>query len=356
MVRMKSLKVNHFGTTPLGEPVDSYTLTNDHGVEVTILSFGGIIQSLKVPNRMGVSEDVVLGFDNLNDYVHSNSPYFGAIIGRCGNRIANGKFVLDGVTYHLVKNNSENHLHGGKVGFNAVVWSVEDVSTEESPRVKLSYLSKDGEEGYPGNLNVEVMYALTDDNAIEITYRAITDKTTVINLTHHSYFNFNLASGTDILNHQVQLSASQFVPVNDAIIPTGELQDVKDSPFDFLQSKTIGVDIGGSHPQLIRGNGFDHCWVVDAYDATLKKIASVYDPISGRKMEVLSTEPGVQLYSGNFLNGMLVGKNGQKYHQRMGLCLETQHFPDSPNQDQFPSVVLNVGDEYTSKTVYKFTV
>ncbi len=348
--------MKQFGVTPNKEIINRYTLFNQNGMELTVLSYGGIVQAVKVPDRNGKLEDVVLGFDNLDDYIHHNSPYFGAIIGRCGNRIAKGKFSINGNEYALAKNNGDVHLHGGSVGFDSVVWKVEDISTSEKSMLKLTYRSVDGEEGYPGNLDVEVVYALTNTNAIEITYRATTDQPTIVNLTHHSYFNLNLSSQEDILNHEVQLAASQVLPIDESLIPTGILRTVAATPFDFRTAKKIGEDIDASDVQLKRGRGYDHCWVIDNYTNQLILMANVVEPISGRKLQVFTTEPGVQLYSGNFLDGTVTGKDGIVYGQRMGLCLETQHFPDSPNQKEFPSVILNPGDTYNSQTVYQFSV
>jgi aldose 1-epimerase len=353
---VKKIEVKEFGITPNNKIVNKYTLSNENGMELTVLSYGGIVQSLKVPDRNGKVEDVVLGFDTLDDYVHHNSPYFGAIIGRFGNRIAKGKFSIDGVAYNVAQNNGDNHLHGGQVGFNAVVWKVEDVSTEDTQRLKLFYRSIDGEEGYPGNLDVEIIYVLTSDNAFEITYSASTDKSTIINLTHHSYFNLNLSSQADILGHEVQLAASKFIAVDETAIPIGGFNDVDATPFDFRSARKVRDVINGTDIQLIRGRGYDHCWVIDNHSTDLISMANVYDPISGRHMEVFTTEPGVQFYSGNFLDGTLKGKEGIVYQTRMGLCLETQHFPDTPNQKGFPSVKLNPGEVYNSKTMYRFSV
>lgn len=353
---MKKIEVMEFGTTPTNEVVNLYTLSNKNGMELRVLSYGGIVQSLKVADRNGKVEDVVLGFDNLDDYVQNNSPYFGAIIGRFGNRIAKGRFSINGISYTVAQNNGDNHLHGGGIGFNAVVWKVEDRSTQDTPMLKLFYRSVDGEEGYPGNLDVEVVYSLTPDNAFEIQYRASTDKPTIINLTHHSYFNLSLSSQENILNHAVELSASKFVAIDDFAIPTGALNHVEGTPFDFRSAKKVGDKINGQDVQLIRGRGYDHCWVIDNYNGDLISMANVYDPESGRTLEVYTTEPGVQFYTGNFLDGTLVGKEGIVYHNRMGLCLETQHFPDTPNQKGFPNVILNPGEVYNSRTVYRFSV
>ncbi len=353
---MKEITVRKFGVTPTNETVNQYTFSNKNGLTISIISLGGIVQSLLTPDRNGKMEDIVLGFDNLDDYVNRNHPYFGAIIGRFGNRIADGKFFIDSNEYVLAKNAGENHLHGGVTGFDSVVWKVEDVSTPETPTLKLSYESVDGEEGYPGNLTVEVLYALTDDDVFEITYRATTDKPTVVNLTHHSYFHLDPSSQKDVLNHEVQIAASAYIPVDESIIPTGEINSVENSPFDFRIMKKIGDHINDQHVQLVRGKGYDHCWVIDDYTGDFKKIARVSNPTSGRVLEVLTTEPGVQFYTGNFLDGSLTGKNNFVYRNRTGLCLETQHFPDSPNQKNFPSVLLLPGEVFNSRTAYKFLV
>jgi aldose 1-epimerase len=344
-----------YGTTEDGKPVDLFTLVNDNGVEMKVINYGGIITELKVPDKNGKFEDVVLGFDNLEGYVKS-SPYFGALVGRYGNRIAKGKFTLDGEEYSLVQNNMGNHLHGGTKGFDKVVWKAEPSETTEGPQLKLSYLSPDMEEGYPGNLQVEVIYTLTNDDAIRIDYKATTDKKTVINLTNHSYFNLTGNPDTTILTHELMLNADQFVPVDETLIPTGELAPVEGTPMDFTEPTAIGARIGEDYEQLKLGLGYDHCWVVNGEAGTLRQAATVYEPNSGRFMEVLTTEPAVQFYSGNFLDGSFAGKGGVVYQQRSGLCLETEHYPDSPNQPDFPSAELNPGDTYQTTTVYKFSV
>ncbi len=344
-----------YGTTEDGTPVDLFTLANDNGVEMKVINYGGIITELKVPDKNGNFEDVVLGFDSLEGYVKS-SPYFGALVGRYGNRIAKGKFTLDGQEYSLAQNNMGNHLHGGIKGFDKVVWKAEPTETEEGPQLKLSYLSPDMEEGYPGNLQVEVTYTLTNDDAIRIDYKATTDKKTVVNLTNHSYFNLTGNPDTTILDHELMLNADQFVPVDETLIPTGELQPVEGTPMDFTEPTAIGTRIGEEYEQLKLGLGYDHCWVINGEAGTLRQAATVYEPNSGRFMEVLTTEPAVQFYSGNFLDGSFAGKGGVVYQQRSGLCLETEHFPDSPNQPDFPSVELKPGDTYQTTTVYKFSV
>lgn len=343
-----------YGTLEDGTEVSLYTLTNTVGTSMTVTNFGGIIVSLNMPDRTGIMEDIVLGFDSLSTYEKFN-PYFGAIIGRYGNRIAKGKFKLDDQTYNLAKNNGENHLHGGIKSFGKVVWTGDAYSTPDGAVLKLTYFSKDLEEGYPGNLQCEVIYTLTNDNELKIDYKATTDKKTIVNLTNHSYFNLSGNTKNDILGHTLTIAASKFLPVDKGLIPTGELADVKGTPFDFTQEHVIGERINDTHPQLGVGGGYDHCWVFDKTDSN-SPVATVYDSVSGRFMEVFTTEPGVQFYSGNFLDGKLTGKFNTVYKKRYGLCLETQHFPDSPNQPSFPSTVLNPGEVYTTQTIYKFSV
>jgi len=342
-----------FGTLPDGQAVDRYTLTNKNGVVMQVINYGGIITSLRVPDKNGVSEDVVLGYDSLSGYLKA-TPYFGAIVGRYGNRIANGKFKLDGKTYTLAQNNNGQHLHGGLKGFDKVYWSIEEAQSAEGPSLRLKYTSKDMEEGYPGNLTVEVVYTLTNDNALKLDYTATTDKKTVLNLTQHSYFNLTGNGKRDILEHVLTLAADKFVPVGKTLIPTGKLTDVAGTPFDFRTATAIGARINGSDQQLVYGGGYDHCWVIGGADST-KAIATVFEPASGRVLEVYTTEPGIQFYSGNFLDGTITGKGGVVYTKRFGLCLETEHYPDSPNQSSFPSVVLNPGQTYKTQTVYRFS-
>jgi aldose 1-epimerase len=352
---LKSVISMPFGKMKDGQAVTLYTLKNKNGMEMGVINYGGIIVSLKTPDKNGLIEDVVLGFDSLEDYL-KDDPFFGALIGRYGNRIAKGKFSLDGVNYSLPVNNGLNHLHGGPNGFFNVFWNIEVVHDSSNPSLKLTYLSKDGEEGYPGNLNVEVIYTLSENNEVKIAYKAITDKKTVVNLTQHSYFNLSGNIKTDILNHELMMVADKFLPVDETLIPTGKLQDVKGTPFDFTSSKIIGARISDNDQQLKYGLGYDHCWVFSNMADSLKMVASLYEPVSGRYMEVFTTEPGIQFYSGNFLDGKLIGKKGVVYKHRSGLCLETQHFPDSPNQASFPSTVLNPGETYQTSTIYKFAV
>jgi aldose 1-epimerase len=346
-----------FGKTADGMPIDEYVLTNQRGMEAAIINFGATLVALKVPDRAGQLADVVLGYDDLAGYANGKS-YFGGTIGRYGNRIAHGTFQLDGVSYHVPLNDGENSLHGGTVGFNKRIWTAKEVSTGGAEALELTYLSKDGEEGYPGNLSVKVIYTLAADrNELRIDYSATTDKDTVLNLTNHSYFNLAGQGEGDILAHQVRINARQFTPVNATLIPTGELREVKGTPFDFTQATAIGARIGQDDQQLKLAKGYDHNWVLDKTGGKggLVLAAEVYEPKSGRDLQVLTTEPGVQFYSGNFLDGTVTGKKGKVYQYRFGFCLETQHFPDSPNHPQFPSTELKAGQPYQTATVFKFS-
>ena len=343
-----------FGKTAAGEEVDLYTLRHAGGMEAEIITYGGIVVSLKTADRAGTLADVVLGFDSLDGYLKPH-PYFGALIGRYGNRIAKGSFTLNEVKYTLARNNGENHLHGGIRGFDKVVWKARDASTPEAQRLELSYLSKDGEEGYPGNLSVTVTYTLTNSNELRIDYEATTDKDTVVNLTNHSYFNLAGQGEGNIHDHVLMINAGKFTPVDAGLIPTGELRAVDGTPFDFRKPAAIGARINDKDPQLIAGKGYDHNFVLSGPAGTMALAARVTEPKSGRVMEVLTTEPGVQFYTGNFLDGALSGKGGKVYQQRYGFCLETQHFPDSPNRPGFPSVVLKPGGRYQTATVYRFS-
>ena len=350
---MPVMEKTPFGKTPSGEAVELYTLKNASNVRVQIMTYGGTVVSLQVPDRDGMLGDIVLGYDTLDGYL-KNSPYFGSLIGRYGNRIGNGRFSLDGKQYQLPKNNGENTLHGGIKGFDKVLWKATEVRSNDGVGLSLTYLSKDGEEGFPGNLSVKAVYTLTNNNELKIEYSGATDKTTVVNLTHHSYF--NLAGEGNILQHELMISAEQFTPVDAGLIPTGELRNVKGTPMDFTQPTAIGARIEQQDEQLILGKGYDHNWVLKPNKSgNLSLAARVYEPRSGRVMEVSTTEPGLQFYSGNFLDGNITGKGGQVYKQRSGFCLETQHFPDSPNKPRFPSTVLKPGQQYTSTTVYKFS-
>ena len=344
-----------FGKTPDGESVELFTLTNSMGMEAKITNYGGIVVSLTAPDRNRKFADVVLGFNDLESYLKGH-PYFGSIIGRYGNRIAKGRFSLSGVEYKLAVNNGPNHLHGGIKGFDKVVWTAKPGSTKTGASLTLMYLSKDGEEGYPGNLNVKVVYTLTNNNELRIDYSATTDKDTVINLTHHSYFNLAGEGNGDILNHRVTLKANRFLPTDTTSIPTGELRSVGGNPFDFVTPHAIGERINQNDQQLQFGNGYDHNWIVNGSPGRMRIAAEVYEPTSGRLMQVWTTEPGIQFYTGNFLDGTLTGKSGKPYPRRSGFCLETQHYPDSPNQAKFPTTTLRKGATYNSTTIYHFLV
>ena len=345
-----------FGKTAEGEPVEIYTLTNQRGMQVKITNYGGIVVSLTAPDRNRKFADVVLGYNDLDSYLKPPFPYFGAIIGRYGNRIAKGRFTLNGVEYKLATNNGENHLHGGIKGFDKVVWTVNQVrTTPAGPALFLSYLSKDGEEGYPGNLRVTVVYTLTHKNELKIDYTASSDKDTVTNLTHHSYFNLAGEGKGNILDHRLVLKADRFVPTDADAIPTGELRSVAGTPFDFRTATAIGARINQDEEQLKLGKGYDHTFVINGRNGVLRQAAIAYEPTSGRVLEVWTTEPGVQLYTGNYLDGTLTGKSGQPYPYRSGFCLETQHYPDSPNQPNFPTTTLKKGAIYRSTTIYRFS-
>jgi aldose 1-epimerase len=341
-----------FGQTADGKEVYLFTLRNASGAEALISNYGGLVTSLKMPDRSGRISDVVLGYDNLADYI-KETPYFGALIGRYGNRIARGKFTLDGQDYHLATNNYPNTLHGGVKGFDKVVWEPTLLTTPQGASLKLTYLSKDGEEGYPGNLSVTVVYTLTEDNALKVEYTATTDQDTVVNLTQHSYF--NLAGKGTILDHVVMIPADKFTVIDSTLIPTGELRPVQGTPFDFRKPTPIGARINQDDEQLKFGKGYDHNWVVNKPLGEFGLMARVTEPTSGRVLEVLSSEPGLQFYSGNFLDGTLKGKGGQVYQFRSGFCMEPQHYPDSPNRPEFPSVVLKPGQTYHNTIVFRFS-
>ncbi len=343
-----------FGTSPDGYPVDLYTMTNSRGVEVRAINYGGIILSLRVPDKAGKLADVVLGYDSLEQYFE-NKPYFGAIIGRYGNRIANGQFTLDGATYHLPKNNGPNSLHGGLKGFNKVLWHARSFENAPAVGVVFTYTSKNGEEGFPGNLKTEVTYTLTDENELQLDYEATTDKATPLNLTHHSYFNLAGEGSGDVLNHELLLNADRFAVIDSTQIPTGELRLVKGTPLDFTKPATIGARINDSYEQIVTAKGYDHNFVLNRKGSGLEMAARVREPKTGRVMEVYTTEPGIQLYTGNFLEGSGLGKQGHVYGKYDALCLETQHFPDSPNHPDFPSTILRPGQTYRSRTVYRFS-
>ena len=343
-----------FGTLPDGSPIELFTFANAQGIEVRAMTYGGIIVSLRVPDRRGRLDDIVLGHDAAAPYVANNDPHFGAIVGRYANRIAKGRFALDGKTYQLSINNGPNHLHGGVKGFDNVLWRGEPVQEDRGAGVAFTYTSRDGEEGYPGTLTARVTYTLTQKNELIVDYHATTDAPTMINLSQHSYFNLAGQGARDVLDHELQLFADRFTPVDDALIPLGELAPVEGTPFDFRKPTTIGARIDRDHVQIRRGRGYDHNFVLTRAADGLQRAARVVERSSGRTMEVATTEPGVQLYTGNFLDGAITGKQGRVYQRRFGFCLETQHFPDSPNKPSFPSTVLRPGAEYRSRTVFTF--
>lgn len=342
-----------FGKTTDGLPVEIFTLRNHNGMEARIMTYGGIVVSLKTPDKSGNFDDVVLGYDHLDAYIKRN-PFFGALVGRYGNRIAKGKFSLNGKTYMLATNSGGiNHIHGGLKGFDKVVWKANPLESSDGPAVQLHYLSKDGEEGYPGNLSVTATYTLTQDNALRLDYEATTDKDTICNLTHHSYF--NLRGSGDVLDYLVQINAEKFTPVDAGLIPTGELRPVAGTPFDFRKPTAIGARINSPDEQLQFAKGYDHNWVFDKPPGQLGLAARVVDKISGRSLEVSITEPGMQFYTGNHLDGTIIGKGGRAYPPRSAFCMEPQHFPDSPNHPYFPSVELKPGQVYKNTIIYKFS-
>jgi len=351
-----AIKKESFGKTTGGEQIELYSLSNKKGMEVSITNFGATVVTLKVPDRAGKAADIVLGYDTLDGYENGTS-YFGATVGRYGNRIASGKFSIDGKTYTLPKNNGENTLHGGIVGFNKKVWKAREIASKLGESLEMSYLSADGEEGFPGNLSAKVVFTLpADRNELRIDYTATTDKDTVLNLTNHSYFNLTGEGNGDILDHVMTLHAKQFTPVDKGLIPTGELKNVAGTPMDFNSATAIGKRINESDEQLVFGKGYDHNWVLARAGGGngLSIAAEAYDPKSGRRLEVLTTEPGVQFYSGNFLDGAK-GKGNKPYPQRAAFCLETQHFPDSPNHANFPSTLLKPNAVFHSQTVFRFS-
>ena len=344
------------------DSIKLYSLKNKNGMQVGITNYGAIITSIIVPDRDGKMADIALGYNRVEDYINAvDKPYFGSIVGRYGNRIAKGKFTIDGEEYTLATNNGVNHLHGGVIGFDKVVWDAKPISGNAYTGVELSYLAKDREEGYPGNLQIKVTYKLTDDNEILVQYHATTDKATPVNLTQHTYFNLAGEGNGTILDHQLHLNADHYTPVDEGLIPTGEIAAVKDTPFDFTtahpQSKAIGRDIGQENEQLKFGLGYDHNFVLnkEGKQGQMTLAATVYEPTSGRFMETFTEEPGIQFYCGNFLDGRLLGKAGKPYIYRSGFVLETQHYPDSPNQKNFPSTILQPGETYSTKTIYRFS-
>ncbi len=345
-----TINSERFGTTPCGSNIRLFTLANNQGMEVRIINYGGIITTIKVPDRTGRVDDVVLGHDTLEGYLN-RTRFFGALIGRHANRIARGRFAIEGIEYSLAINNGMNHLHGGVKGFDKVVWEAEEVDRG----LRVSYLSKDGEEQYPGNLRAVVTYSLSEANELRLDYEATTDKDTIINLTNHSYF--NLAGEGTILDHELTVEADAFTPVDQTLIPTGEIQDVKGSPMDFRSPAAIGKRINDDSEQLrFAGGGYDHNFVLRSGEEGFRKAATVHDRKTGRVLEVSTTEPGLQFYSGNFLDGSIIGKGGRAYVKYSGCCLETQHFPDSPNHPNFPATLLRPGEEYRHMTVFKFSV
>jgi aldose 1-epimerase len=350
-----TMKKDPFGKMSDGVLVDLYTMTNSNGISAAITTYGGRVVSLKTPDKKGTAGDIILGFDSLDGYLADN-PYFGALIGRYGNRIGKAQFTLNGKLYKLVANDGPNSLHGGKVGFDKDLWSGLDKSTTDTASVELRYTSKDMEEGYPGELATIITYSLTPQNELKIEYKATTGRDTVLNLTNHTYWNLAGAGQGDILGHQLTIPASKFTPVDATLIPTGELKSLDGSPFDFRTATAIGARINADDQQLKFGKGYDHNYVLDSTDGSLARCALVHDPNSGRTMEVLTTQPGLQFYTGNFLDGKIKGKGGNVYPFRGALCLETQHFPDSPNKPAFPTTILKPGEEYKHTTVYKFSV
>jgi Galactose mutarotase and related enzymes len=342
-----------FGKTSEGEQVDIYTLTNPNGMKVKISTFGAAITELWVPDKNGVFQDVVLGYGDLEGYEKDNA-YLGFTVGRYANRIGDAKFTLNGIEYNLTKNDGKNQLHGGTKGFNKMVWSAKSKINKKNASITLVYKSKDGEQGFPGNLTATVKFTLTEFNELQIEYSATTDKTTVVNLTNHAYFNLSGAGNGNILNHKVQINADAFTPVNENLIPTGEIRSVAGTPLDFTKLTDIGSRINSNYEQIILGKGYDHNWVLNKRGKRLTFAARAVDTESGRILEVKTKEPGIQFYTGNFLDGTAIGKEGKAYKYRYGFCFETQHFPDSPNKPKFPSVVLEKGKKYSSKTTYTF--
>ena len=354
--KMPIMKIDkiQFGKTINGIDVEQYIMSNNKGMEISIIDYGGIITSWTAADKKGDYKDIVLGFNTLAEY-EAETPYFGALIGRYSNRIAEGKFNLEGQEYTLAVNNGVNHIHGGLKGFDKVVWDAKTILNDSTVSLELSYLSKDMEEGYPGNLKAKVTYTLNNEDELSVIYEATTDKPTIVNLTQHSYFNLTADFNQDILGHEIVINANSYLPVDDTLIPTGEFREVNKTPFDFRKSKAIGKQINDENAQLEIGNGYDHCWVLNDQDKGLRFVASAYEAVSGRLLEVYSDKPGIQFYTGNFLDGTLPTKSKGTYQIRTGFCLETQHYPNSPNQDNFPSVILNPGNKYKSKTVFRLS-
>lgn len=352
---MAIISKEHWGNTRSGEPIDLYTITNKNGIEARITNFGGRLVSLKTPDREGNIKDIVLGFDTLEGYLGMN-PYFGALVGRYANRIANGEFSLNGKRYHLARNNGDSSLHGGLKGFDKVAWQVRETSGSNGPGLELHYLSVDGEEGYPGNLDVTVTYTLTDADELRIEYLGKTDKDTVLNLTNHSYFDLSGDAEGKIVDLEVTINADRFTPVNEKLIPTGKLQSVDGTPFDFRKPMRVGARIDEGDQQLKYGLGYDHNFVINGNGKTASFAARARDQKTGRVLEVDTTQPGMQFYTGNHLDGTVTGKAGVVYRSRSGVCFETQHFPDSPNHPEFPSTELKSGATYQGTTVFRFAV
>jgi aldose 1-epimerase len=352
----RTVKRQSFGTAD-GSPVEMFTLTNNNGIEVNAITYGGIITSIKTPDRSGVIGDIVLGFNSIDGYL-AGHPFFGAIVGRYGNRIARGRFTIEGVEYKLATNNGPNHLHGGIKGFDKKIWKAESVPAKAGQTgIAFTYTSADGEEGYPGRLDVKVTYTLDDSNELLVEYDASTTKSTHVNLTQHSYFNLAGEGSGDILGHQLTIDADRYTPVDATLIPTGALASVEGTPFDFRKSTAIGARIDAANEQIKNGQGYDHNWVMTRTSTTgMQRAARVYEPKSGRTLEVSTTEPGMQFYAGNFLDGKLVGKSGKPYGRRSGFCLETQHYPDTPNHANFPTTMLTPNQRYYTKTAFTFGV
>lgn len=343
-----------FGQTANGDEVDQFILSTKKGMEISIITYGGIITSWTAADKNGDYRDIALGYNTLAEY-EAETPYFGALIGRYGNRIAKGKFSIDGEAYTLAVNNGENHLHGGLKGFDKVVWDAKTIVNDSTASLELSYLSKDMEEGYPGNLQTKVTYTLNNNDELSVKYEAKTDKPTIVNLTQHSYFNLTADFNQPISDHELVINADSFLPVDSSLIPTGEFRNVAETPFDFRSPKSIGKQINAENIQIKNGLGYDHCWVLNDQEKGVRFVASAYESVSGRLLEIFSDEPGIQFYSGNFLDGTLPSKSKGTYQHRTGFCLETQHYPDTPNQKNFPSVRLNPGESYQSHTVFRFS-
>jgi len=343
-----------FGKLADGSEVYEYTLTNANGMKARIINYGAIVVSLEVPDKEGKLSDVILGYDNLEGYV-GDKTFQGSVVGRYGNRIGKGKFVLDGKKYQLALNDGENHLHGGLKGFNKVLWHAEPIESVTDPVLKLTYKSVDGEEGYPGNVTIEVVYTITKDNGLKIEYTGTTDKITILNPTHHSYFNLTGDPTKTILDHELMIDADKTTEVGPGLITTGKLTEVANTPLDFRKSTKIGARIKADNAQLKLGLGYDHNWVLNSYNKQIHKVVELYEPFTGRLMEILTDQPGMQFYSGNFLDGLIKGKKGINYQYRTGLCLEAQVFPDSPNKPDFPSATLKPGETYKQTTIYKFS-